>query len=84
MRGKDIPNNPLFFAYVLLTDSTIQLYIHQNRITEAITQHFDKEFITIIEDGYDNILNGIKQYVRKIVLQFSYEYCNVHHKSFFS
>lgn len=66
LRGTDITNNPVFFGYVLLTDSTIQLYVHENRITEEIHEFFAAEGIQVLVENYEDISNGISQYVSRI------------------
>lgn len=63
LRGGDIANNPVFFAYILLTDTDIQLYIHEGRITSEIQQHFMDEGITVVEHKYEDISEGIAAYV---------------------
>lgn len=40
MRGADVPNNPFFFAYVIVRNNSLHtLYIDQTRLTDALRNH---------------------------------------------
>ncbi|XP_037029455.1 xaa-Pro aminopeptidase ApepP-like [Bradysia coprophila] len=44
LRGLDIPYNPVFFAYVILTSDKVRLYVLEpSRITPNIREHFQEE-----------------------------------------
>lgn len=44
LRGLDIPYNPVFFAYVILTANEVRLYVlDRSRITTKILDHFEEE-----------------------------------------
>uniref|UniRef100_A0A8C5HAP8 Xaa-Pro aminopeptidase 2 n=1 Tax=Gouania willdenowi TaxID=441366 RepID=A0A8C5HAP8_GOUWI len=66
MRGNDIPYNPFFYSYTLLTMDEIWLFVHMNRVTDDL-----KEYLNASCDGalcvqlksYDSVLDHVKQYV---------------------
>lgn len=60
LRGSDISNNPVFFAYVLVTLDSIQLYIAPSRITATIQAHFVTEGLVVVERDYDTLTTGIQ------------------------
>jgi len=39
LRGSDIPNNPVFFSYLALTQNRIVLFINEAQITEDVINH---------------------------------------------
>ncbi|XP_065059925.1 xaa-Pro aminopeptidase 1-like [Rhopilema esculentum] len=39
LRGQDIPYNPFFFAYVILTKDEIKLYVDKDKLTSAVQSH---------------------------------------------
>lgn len=58
MRGKDIPYNPMFFAYAIVnTDGNHTLYIDPSRINDALSKHLTGIKIR----PYDTILADITQ-----------------------
>lgn len=66
LRGLDIPYNPVFFAYVILTASEVHLYVEQpSRITEEIEKHFQEEGVEdeIKVFDYNLIKTGLKNIV---------------------
>lgn len=75
LRGSDIQNNPVFFAYVLVTHEAVHLYVLQpSRITESIRSHFATEGVQVSVYDYDQITDGIKsalQTTRKPLLILS-------------
>ncbi|XP_042335028.1 xaa-Pro aminopeptidase 2 isoform X2 [Sceloporus undulatus] len=38
LRGNDIPYTPVFYAYTLLTKTTISLFVNQSRLSEDVSQ----------------------------------------------
>lgn len=59
MRATDINYNPVFFSYVIITQTELFLYIKENRITDEVREHFTNEGITVIVVDYDDIVDGI-------------------------
>lgn len=67
LRGSDIENNPVFFAYVILTQTELQLYVlKEDRITLKIENHFSQENIDVTVKEYNNTLAGINNVVRNL------------------
>lgn len=66
LRGLDIPYNPVFFAYVILTANEVRLYVEQpTRITAEIEKHFQEEGVEdeIKVSDYNLIKTGLKNIV---------------------
>ncbi|XP_062547099.1 xaa-Pro aminopeptidase ApepP-like [Armigeres subalbatus] len=60
LRGTDILYTPVFFAYLIVTQSEIVLFTNQDRINETIQEHFQEEGISVTVRDYDAILSGIQ------------------------
>ncbi|RNA02064.1 Xaa-Pro aminopeptidase [Brachionus plicatilis] len=58
LRAADIPYNPMLFAYAIVSNSTQELYIDQNRIKDSIKRHLDG----VLMKDYDQIIDEIKNY----------------------
>lgn len=55
----------MFYAYVLLTSRTVQLYVlDTQRIDANITAHFHRENITVNVHAYDQLTAGIEAMLR--------------------
>lgn len=66
LRGTDIECVPVFFSYVILTQSEIYLYIlKEERVTFKIQNHFSQENIDVIVNEYDKTLAGINNVVKE-------------------
>lgn len=63
LRASDIEYNPVFFSYVIITQTELFLYIKEERITDEIREHFTNEGITVIVKDYDDIIEGINSLV---------------------
>lgn len=66
LRGLDIPYNPVFFAFVIITETEVRLYLqHPSRITQAILEHFDEEGVEdeIKVFDYDQVKAGLANIV---------------------
>lgn len=55
MRGSDVPNNPFFFAYVIVRNNSMHtLFIDQSRLTDALRKHlagfYFKDYTAIEDD----------------------------------
>lgn len=67
MRGDDIEVSPVFFAYVVITQNELYLYLlDEQRITDKIYNHFFMEGLDVILQKYNNTLAGIDSMVCKI------------------
>ncbi|XP_018419400.1 PREDICTED: xaa-Pro aminopeptidase 2-like [Nanorana parkeri] len=67
LRGQDIPNNPYFYSYTMLTKNSISLFMNVSRITNTIRDYLNSNCpgstcVQILE--YDNVRDTIIDYVR--------------------
>jgi Xaa-Pro aminopeptidase len=53
LRGSDIPFNPVFFSYALVTKDSVFLYVDKTRLGEDAIEYLDKGGVTILP--YDQI-----------------------------
>lgn len=53
MRGNDIPYNPVFLSYVMVTKNNVNLYIDSKKLDENTKKYLEKNNITI--KPYDDI-----------------------------
>ncbi|XP_034037637.1 xaa-Pro aminopeptidase 2 [Thalassophryne amazonica] len=68
LRGNDIPYNPFFYSYTLLTLDEIWLYLHTNRVTEDLKTYLNvscNETLCVQLKNYDRVLNDLRVYVAK-------------------
>uniref|UniRef100_A0A3Q4N6I9 X-prolyl aminopeptidase (aminopeptidase P) 2, membrane-bound n=1 Tax=Neolamprologus brichardi TaxID=32507 RepID=A0A3Q4N6I9_NEOBR len=67
MRGNDIPYNPFFYSYTLLTMDEI-LFLHVERVTEELKVYLNASCegaLCVQLKGYDTILDHLKSYVTR-------------------
>jgi Xaa-Pro aminopeptidase len=69
LRGYDIPHNPVFFAYLILTQSEILLFTQAERINGTIMGHFRHENVSVQVEEYDQILGGLDDFVSIITVK---------------
>lgn len=57
MRGRDIPYNPVFFAYLIVTRDSIELFINADQLPAAAewTEHLRRNDATVTVKTYDCI-----------------------------
>ncbi|KAK4301818.1 hypothetical protein Pmani_026085 [Petrolisthes manimaculis] len=83
LRGNDIPYNPVFKSYVIITRNGVDLYIPSNKITPAVDLHLHinhcdgQECVTINE--YNSVLNRLRALkisndVKKVMMGGKYSY----------
>nr|XP_057931368.1 xaa-Pro aminopeptidase 2 isoform X1 [Doryrhamphus excisus] len=66
MRGNDIPYNPFFYSYTLLTLDEIWLFVHTHRLTEELRVYLNASCsgsLCVQLRSYDSVLDGLKKYV---------------------
>ncbi|XP_049618231.1 xaa-Pro aminopeptidase 2 [Syngnathus scovelli] len=66
MRGNDIPYNPFFYSYTLLTMDEIWLFLHRERVTEELRTYLNASCsgpFCVQLKSYDTILDHLKEYV---------------------
>ncbi|XP_063700008.1 xaa-Pro aminopeptidase ApepP-like [Culicoides brevitarsis] len=68
LRATDVKNTPVFYSYALVSDKIVQLYLHKNRFTKLIEDHFKaegvkdtqiKDYLTVAKD-FSTYVNSTK------------------------
>ncbi|KAM9376427.1 xaa-Pro aminopeptidase 2 [Pholidichthys leucotaenia] len=68
MRGNDIPYNPFFYSYTLLTMDEIWLFVHTERLTEDLKVYLNTScdgLLCVQLKDYGTVLDDLKKYVAK-------------------
>ncbi|CAL1613777.1 unnamed protein product [Knipowitschia caucasica] len=68
MRGKDIPYNPFFYSYTLLTMDEIWLFLHEHRLTDELKVYLNSSCsgpLCVQLRSYDSVLEQVQAYVAK-------------------
>ncbi|KAI5960597.1 AMPP [Candida pseudojiufengensis] len=65
LRGSDIPSNPVFYSFIVLTKTQIKLFVGKDRLSEPIRNALEDIGITI--DDYNQFYN----YLNTISKEFS-------------
>nr|CAD7463512.1 unnamed protein product [Timema tahoe] len=55
LRGSDIDYNPVFFSYVLVTQTQVHLFIDESKVTLAVRNHFNEEDLPVNIHAYNKI-----------------------------
>lgn len=53
IRGSDIPYNPVFFSYLIITETEIFLYINNAQLPDDWTDHLRHNAVSVIVKEYD-------------------------------
>lgn len=64
LRGEDIPYNPVFFSYVVVTLTDVVLFVDKQKITPAVEQHLQQGSVTV--QPYDQLLPYLEQFCRTL------------------
>ncbi|OOQ85766.1 putative Xaa-Pro aminopeptidase P [Penicillium brasilianum] len=57
LRGSDIPYNPVFFSYAIITPTTAELYVEADKLTPEVNAHLGQD---VIVKPYDSIFADAK------------------------
>lgn len=63
MRGTDIPYNPIFFAYVIVTQKNIHFFVDSSKLPPTYEQHFQDNNIQVTVEPYNQITNVLKELI---------------------
>ncbi|XP_014838255.1 PREDICTED: xaa-Pro aminopeptidase 2 isoform X2 [Poecilia mexicana] len=66
LRGNDIPYNPFFYSYTLLTLDEIWLFVHTNRVTEELKAYLSASCngsLCVQLKSYDSVRQNLMTYV---------------------
>ncbi|XP_024919250.1 xaa-Pro aminopeptidase 2 isoform X2 [Cynoglossus semilaevis] len=69
LRGNDIPYNPFFYSYTLLTLDQIWLFVHTHRVTEELRRYLNAscvDSLCVQLKSYDSVSENIESYVSQI------------------
>lgn len=78
LRSSDIPYNPFFYSYTLLTDSSIRLFVNKSRFSLETLQYLNTNCtlpMCVQLEEYSQIRDGVKAYASgnvKILIGISY------------
>ena len=61
LRGSDIPYNPVFFAYIVVDNQDVHLFVDKSRLTEEAEQQLKNEGLDPVYHPYENILKFLRQ-----------------------
>ncbi|KAJ5104853.1 hypothetical protein NUU61_002200 [Penicillium alfredii] len=57
LRGSDIPYNPVFFSYAVVTPTTVELYVDDDKLTPEVKAHLGQD---VVIKPYDSIYADAK------------------------
>ncbi|KAM6953021.1 xaa-Pro aminopeptidase 2 [Lycodopsis pacificus] len=66
LRGNDIPYNPFFYSYTLLTMDEIWLFLHTDRVTDELRVYLNASCngsLCVQLKSYDTVRDHLKKYV---------------------
>ena len=66
LRGTDVHCNPVFIAYLLISTTSVTLYINKEKLTPEVATYLKAEGIET--DDYRNIAKGLKDYFEYNIL----------------
>lgn len=78
LRSSDIPYNPFFYSYTLLTDSSIRLFVNKSRFSLETLHYLNTNCtlpMCVQLEAYSQIRDGVKAYASgnvKILIGISY------------
>lgn len=65
LRSSDIPYNPFFYSYTLLTDSSIRLFVNKSRFSLETLQYLNTNctsFMCVQLEDYSQVRDSVKAY----------------------
>ncbi|XP_068596453.1 xaa-Pro aminopeptidase 2 [Brachionichthys hirsutus] len=65
LRGNDIPYNPFFYSYTLITMDEIWVYLHTDRVTEEVREYLNTScvgFLCAQLKQYETVVDDLKKY----------------------
>ena len=66
LRGTDVRCNPVFVAYLLISDTQTTLYINKVKLTREVSAYLSTQGVTV--DDYENVSKGLKNYAEYNIL----------------
>ncbi|KAK6904932.1 hypothetical protein I203_105751 [Kwoniella mangroviensis CBS 8507] len=69
LRGADIPYNPVFFAYAILTRDDCTLFASPKSLTDPVREYLHKNGIALLD--YDQIWNSLGSWQKRLTVERS-------------
>ena len=66
LRGTDVHCNPVFVSYLLISSTSVTLYINKEKLTPEVMAYLKGEGVGV--DAYENIQKGLKDYFEYNIL----------------
>lgn len=66
MRGDDIPNNPVFLSYAVITQDEIQLFIQKEAVTKEVMDYLKENQVTVYP--YEGIYSEVRKWTKRTIL----------------
>ena len=66
LRGTDVHCTPVFVAYLLISTTTVTLFINRKKLTPAVEAYLKDNGIRV--DDYQNVRQGLKDYFEQNIL----------------
>jgi len=66
LRGTDVHCNPVFVSYLLISTSSVTLYINKVKLTAEVSDYLRAEGVTV--DDYGNVQKGLRDYFEYNIL----------------
>ncbi|XP_045525604.1 xaa-Pro aminopeptidase ApepP-like isoform X1 [Pieris brassicae] len=66
LRGSDIPYNPVFFSYLVITPAKVKLFWHDGKIPETISKSMDEEGVQIEGLPYDRVVPILENMAKEL------------------
>jgi Creatinase/Prolidase N-terminal domain. len=63
LRGSDIPFNPVFFAYVIVTLQDVHIFVDKTKLSPEAEKQFKDEELKPVYHPYDDLHNFLRQMV---------------------
>lgn len=73
LRGEDVPCNPVFVAYLLITTNGATLYVDGKKLTDEVRAYLTERGVAV--DDYGNVGRGLKDYFGYNILLDPNEIC---------
>ncbi|CAF4919253.1 unnamed protein product [Pieris macdunnoughi] len=66
LRGSDIPYNPVFFSYLVITPAKVKLFWHDGKIPETILKSMEEEGVQIEGLPYDRVVPILENMAKEL------------------
>lgn len=78
IRGSDIPFNPVIVSYVVISGSSLRLFIDDNKIGDDVAKYFAREGVEVL--AYDCFDKYLKSFVSETVIYDPYKISIFHYE----